>query len=163
MSAFDFGSAEAWEQSTELPLSVGSHICTIKDPEMGTSSGDFPQIELTVYNNQGFLRDWVVITPNTTGKVAQLYDSAGVERPDKGEYDPSTGRLTDKCVYRLHGKQVGVVVRERPSRNDPTRNFREVAGYVHPSRVAGSSVSGADVDLPIDTEGFPSSDEKIPF
>jgi len=163
--SFDYQSTEAWKvQDSMLP--VGDHVVTIVDPRSGDSSGGFPQVELRVENELGSLRDWLVITPNTIGKVVMVFDAAGVARPQDGEYDPETGKLTDACVDRLHNRKVGVIVREEPDNRDPTKMRRRIMGYTDASQITS--------DIPADTGGLPTAsaasssrpadeDERVPF
>jgi len=165
MSAFDYGSADSWDIDSESSglLPVGSHVCTITEVDNGTSSNNHPQIELQVEDANGRQRrDWVVITPRTVGKVAMLFDSAGAERPQQGEFDPNSGALTDACVARLKGKKIGVVVRLEDSFRNPGTQEPRIAGYVEPARITD--------DAPADTRGMnagasaaAAADEKVPF
>jgi len=163
MSSFDYGGAEAWKVQDQL-LPIGDHVVTIINPMSGDSSGGFPQVELRVENELGSLRDWLVITPNTIGKVVMVFDAAGVDRPQDGEFDPETGKLTDACVDRLHNRKVGVIVREEPDNRDPTKMRRRIMGYTDVAQITS--------DIPADTAGLPTApsssrpadeDERVPF
>jgi hypothetical protein len=147
-------------------LPVGSHVVTITDPVMGQASTGNPQIELRVEGDLGSMRDWLVITPNTIGKVVSVFDAAGIERPQDGEFDPDTGVLTDACVDRLHNRKVGVVVREEPDNREPGKMRRRIAGYVDAHQLMS--------DIPADTSGLPpvsapstsrpsDEDKRVPF
>ncbi len=157
MSTFDFTGAEAWEESGEQYLGVGTHAVTIESADPGWTKGEEgafgrqrkPQIELKVANVNGSRRDWIVITPKTVGKVAQLYDAAHVERPKEGEFNPETGELTEECIARLRGQRVGVVIRMAHPFGDVTRPEQpEISGYIEVQRVTD--------DAPADTRGLPS-------
>jgi hypothetical protein len=164
--SFDYGSAEAWKVSTDTMLPVGNHVVTIMDPIMGEAGTGNPQIELRVENEQGKMRDWLVITPNTIGKVVSVFDAAGVERPQPGEFNPDSGVLTDRCVDRLHNRKVGVVVREEVDNRDTSKMRRRIMGYLDAHQM--------NADMPADTSGLPTEsapsvsrpageDQRIPF
>jgi hypothetical protein len=160
--SFDFGSAEAWEyQDRPALLPVGSHVCTIISAVASHTSGKMgrepkPQIELTVQGELGERRDWIVITPNTVGKVVQVYDACGAERPREGEYNPVTGELVQECVDRLQGRRVGVIVRLEDSLRNPGTQEPRIGGYVEPQQITD--------DMPADTTGLgQTDDEKVPF
>lgn len=163
--SFDYSGAEAWKvQDSMLP--VGDHVVTISDPMTGQSSGGYPQIELRVENELGSLRDWLVITPAAIGKVVQVFDAAGIERPQDGEFDPQTGALEQSYVDRLHNRKVGVIVREEPDNRDPSKMRRRIMGYTDVHQITS--------DIPADTTGLPDvsapsasrpadEDERVPF
>jgi hypothetical protein len=92
-------------------------------------------------------------------KVAQLFDAAGVERPQEGEFNPETGELTDACVGRLRNRKVGVVIRNEDSMKNPGTQEPRIAGYVEAARITD--------DVPADTRGMTSStaaaDDRVPF
>lgn len=134
-----FHNTEAWEVSTERILGEGNHIVDIKDAHMSTSSGGHPQIELEFGNTEGKIRDWLVITDASIGKVVQLVQSVGMALP---EDDDIEGGLRLKQVYvdRLVGHKVGIVVRDEPSYKDPEKTISRVQGYVDPARLKGSDV-----------------------
>jgi hypothetical protein len=148
--SFDYSTAEAWEASSGI-LGPGDYVGKIdKFPQDGTTSNGNPQIELTlVVDMQGSIRDWIVITPNTQGKVVQLFESAGIARPQAGEFDPQTGRLTQECLDRLGGATVGFIVRNEPDYKDATKMRSRVQGYVKPERITQ--------DAPTDTRGLPAA------
>jgi hypothetical protein len=134
-----FQEAEAWDVSTEKILGEGNHIVDIKDAQMGTSSGGHPQIELQLGNIDGEIRDWLVITDASVGKVVSLAQAAGVALPEDDDIEKG---LTLKQVYvdRFVGRQVGIVVRMEKSFKDETREISRVQGYVDPARIKGSDV-----------------------
>jgi hypothetical protein len=164
--SFDFQNADAWSVSTDTMLPVGNHLVTIQNPVMSETSTGKPQLELKVENELGAIRDWLVITPNSIGKIVMLYDAAGVERPQEGEFNPENGWLTDAAVDRLHGRKVGVVIREEVDNRDPSKMRRRVMGYTDAHQMAS--------DIPADTTGLPAvpaasasrpadEDDKVPF
>jgi hypothetical protein len=142
MSPSPFEQADAWEVQTERILPDGNHIVTIEEANNGRSRNQHPQIELKLANPEGSIRDWLVITESTVGKVVQLAQAAGVDVP--GEDDIQQGlQLKDEWVFRLSGKTVGVVVREEPdNRPDHYGESRpRVQGYVEPARIKPSDVT----------------------
>jgi hypothetical protein len=158
-----FATEEAWSVSTGGILPAGEHLVEIYEVEGdGTSSGGYPQIVVKASNADGSITDWIVVIPSTIGKVVQLTDAAGLERPTDAqvEADGPGYRLDPKYVAKLVGKQVGVVVRDEADRNDPTKIRQRVAGWVAPGVVKKS-------DVPSDASDFQApatvSDDDIPF
>lgn len=166
MSEFDFDAVEAWDVSTDTLLGVGNHVVQLADLEDGDSSGGFPQVEIRNENAQGAIRDWLVISPASFGKVPMLCNAAGVVPNDeeKAYISENAGRLPASLLARLQGKTVGIVVREEDDRMDPTKKRLRVAGYVPASEItgkqseatppgstaqfAGSTAGSSDVDIP---------------
>jgi hypothetical protein len=153
--SFNYGEEEAWDVSTDQFLGVGTHLITVVEADKGWTKGDSfkapkPQIEIKVQNDQGTRRDWIVITPKTVGKVVQIFDATGAQRPQQGEFNPETGELTEECVARLRGRKCGVVIRLETSLKDPMKEEPRIAGYIESQRVTD--------DIPADTRGLPSAD-----
>jgi hypothetical protein len=147
-----FASERAWTVSEggEI-LPAGEHLVEIEEVDGGNkSSGGHPQIEVRLSNNEGQIRDWIVVIPATIGRVAMFTDAAGLDRPSDAQVtaEGSGYRLDARYLDQLIGRKVGVVVRDEKDRNDPTRTRQRVAGYVPASSVAGKS------DVPSDTSGF---------
>jgi hypothetical protein len=95
----------------------------IKEPGKDGYEGDHPVVVLTLEaiggeEQGGEIRDWVHITPDALGKVAQLYEVFGVEVPS-GEFE----------WISIKGRQAKIVVREKPGRKDPSKKFSEVVSY----------------------------------
>jgi len=114
---------EAWSAGGGL-IQPGIHSCKITEAKEGTSSGGYDQIELELTNDQGAtIRDWLVITPKTLGKIKQVLDACGVGVPE-GEFD-----LT---ASDLQGKSAEIVVAEEPGQDGNTRSrvkaYREASG-----------------------------------
>jgi hypothetical protein len=164
MTENPFATEKAWSVSEGGGiLPAGEHLVEVVDIEGdSTSSGGYPQIVVNVSNADGQIRDWIVVIPSTIGKVVQLTDAAGLERPTDAqvEADGPGYRLDPKYLDKLVGKQVGVVVRDEADRNDPSKVRQRVAGYVAPSSVKQS-------DVPSDASEFQTpatvSDDDIPF
>lgn len=175
-----FASAETWDVSTGTFLAAGNHKVTIRSVDgSGVSSGGYPQIEVEVGNDQGTIRDWIVITPNTVGKVTQLTDAAGLGRPTDAQVkqDGSGFRIDPAYLAQLVNRTIGVVVRAEPDNRNPGQTRDRVKGYVDPSKIGTSdlptmgSAGGFDSssDTVVGNSTFPSAvagatnDDKIPF
>jgi hypothetical protein len=112
-----------------LILRTGTHPVRvvdeeIKEPGKNGFEGDHPVVILTLEaiggeEKGGEIRDWVHITADALGRVAQIYEAFGVEVPS-GEFE----------WISVKGKQAKAVVREKPGRKDPSKTFSEVASYV---------------------------------
>jgi hypothetical protein len=172
--SFDFNPTDAWaEPSLERILGEGNHICDVVSLEDGTSSGGHPQIAAQFRNQDGEIRDWLVITPNTFGKITSFILALGVEqanypKPDD-DFDSSTGRFKQEyldALVKMHRK-VGLVVRNEddPRNIDPStmqpRKRARVKGYVHPDRITERQ---SDVTGPTDSAQFAgvSFDQAVP-
>jgi hypothetical protein len=159
-----FATEKAWNVSEGGGiLPAGEHVVEIYEADGAgpKSSGGYPQIVVQAGNADGTTRDWIVVIPSTIGKVVQLTDAAGLERPSDAqvEADGPGYRLDPAYLEKLVGKQVGVVIRDEPDRQDPTRTRQRVAGWVPASAVKQS-------DIPSD--GFEPvspavADDDIPF
>src|SRR5438270_661440 len=84
-----FDQAERWETRLdgEQFLTKGNHLVTITEAKDGTSRNEFPQIELRFRNEYGIQAKKLVYKPEFLGRVASLYDCAGKQRPQIGEFD----------------------------------------------------------------------------
>jgi len=158
-----FRQAEAWEPQLDQMMPEGNHVATIEEAQDGTSSGNYPQIELRLVNDKGAIRDWLVITQVSIGKIVALATAAGVELPEDSDIaDIASLRLKQSYIDKLVGKKVGVVIRSEPDYKDPTKTRLRVQGYVDPSRIAD-----APSDIPNGAAAFqqqaskPTSD--LPF
>ena len=165
MAENPFATEEAWEVSTGTMLPEGDHFVKVIEIDgTGTSSGGHPQIELRVGNAEGSIRDWIVVIPSTVGKVVQLTDALGLERPSDAEVkEEGTGyRFSQTYLGKLIGKPVGVVIRDEPDRMDPSKTRTRVQGYVPASDVPAPPIDGGGNA----SEAFaPAKDDKdeIPF
>jgi hypothetical protein len=164
-SDFDFAAAEAWETSTDTLLPVGSHVVKVVSASMGDTKTGKPQIELKVESTSGAIRDWLVITPKSIGKIAALYDASGTNRPQAEEVNPHTGVIADEAVGRLLGKTVGVVVYDDTD-GLTGKTQRRVRGYVRPDQITGHSAEAmsdlGEVKAAFG-EGVTLADDDIPF
>jgi hypothetical protein len=148
----NFDGVDAWQGGGMLP--EGMHTCRIKSAEEGRSSNGHPQVELEFEAVEGeyvgaTIRDWLVVVPQTFGKVKQLVEAAKLDYP-AGEFALEARDLV--------GRRVAILVREEPDHKGESR--RRVKSY--------DPADGSD--LPADTSGLPpvggtasKRDEDIPF
>lgn len=164
LEANPFATAEAWEVSTDTILPAGDYRVKVMDIDgAGNSSGGHPQIELRLGNAVGAIRDWIVVIPSTQGKVTQLFDALGLDRPtnDQVATEGTGWRFTPSYLDQAHGREVGIVVREEPDMKDPSRTRTRVKGYVKPDMI-GSDVTPADAGQGFSHPQAP-KDEDFPF
>jgi len=164
-----FASAEAWEASGDTILTAGDHVVKVNEVDGGgNSSGGYPQIELRLGNEQGTIRDWIVVIPSTIGKVVQLTDAAGLPRPDDSEItqEGQGWRIDASYLDQLYGKTIGVILRDEPDRNDPSRMRTRVKGYVPASQLGSDIPPAGNAFEPDPLSGFGTAkpaDDDIPF
>lgn len=120
---------EPWKPGGVI-LRTGTHPIRCVDEEVrlpgkdGVDSDYHPVVILTLEavggeERGGEIRDWVHVTENTLGRIAQIYEAFGVEVPS-GEFE----------WIPLKGRKSKAIVREKPGRKDPSQTFSEVAGYL---------------------------------
>lgn len=128
--------AEAWKGGGVL--SAGYHTVRIEEAKEGESTNRHPQFELEFGNDEGSIRDWLVVVPSTMGKLKQLLDATGVE-PDNEEVTPA----------QLEGKKLMIHVRMEPHQ-DPSKGDRaRVNQYLPLKNSEGPNGAPADdSDLP---------------
>ena len=149
----DIDGEESWAVGRMLPLGV--HDVTIAEVAQSNTSNNNPQIEMKFANKEGdYIRDWLVVVPNTYGKVLQLLEAVGIE-PQPGDWDFDPGTLFEKRLQ--------IRVGEEPDREDPTQMRSRVFAYM-----ALGTVTQTGGDVPADTTGLVgatsgSSDDDIPF
>lgn len=137
MKLKDIDKVEAWKGGGVLP--PGWHEVTIESCEEGESSNGNPQLELEYTNDEGSIRDWLVVIEKTYGKVKRLLEAAGV-KIEEGDWD-----LNPKD---LEGRRLGIRVQEEPDYKDPTQTRLRVQAY------------RALSDVPGDTTGLNNGDSK---
>ena len=163
-----FATEAAWEP-TDAILPAGEHLVEIREADgSGESSGGHPQLVVKAGNADGSITDWIVVILQTVGKVVALTDAAGLERPgDDDVQAEGTGyRISGTYVGKLIGKKIGVVIHEEPDYNDPTRTRTRVKGWVHPSKIQGTSdVPGSREPTQVAGHTFKSAiaDDDVPF
>lgn len=161
--SFGYEQVDAWETPTDTILPAGNFVVEITDTDTeAETSGHNPQLIVRHANSQGRTTNWIVITAKSMGKIAQVFDVAGVQRPQEGEFDPQTGKLTPMCAARLHGRWVGVVIRDEEDFKDRTRMRPRVQGYVPKGKITGESApTTQSSSAPAAAQRF--SDTDIPF
>lgn len=135
---------EAWNVSQVLP--PGWHNVRIASSEEGQSSGGHPEIELELESllGEGRMKDWLVVTSQSLGKVRQLIEAAGVQiKGGVWEFDPAV----------LTGAQVSILVRVEPKLSDPSQTVHKVVGYESlrddiPTGAGNGAARSADADIP---------------
>lgn len=136
---------EAWKVSNILP--PGWHTCKITEAAETQSGSGNPQIELDLEaiggdNPGGTIKDWIVVVPQTYGKVKQLLQAAAVP-VEAGDW------ALDVTVLR--GREVSVLVRQEPKFDDPTKTVNRVAGYEMPRFTVNGgdgTATSADAAIP---------------
>jgi hypothetical protein len=114
-------------------LGRGRHTVRITRAETGTSLRGSAQVEVWLENGEASIRDCVVITPETIGRIVSLIDAASLPRPFGDDVeDPYTGKLSQSYCDKLVGRRVHILVREERTGDDPPRTRRIITGY-HPS------------------------------
>ena len=119
-------------------LPIGSHVVTIVQADDSTAGTKNPQVELRFENPSGSIRAWETYHDQFLAKVVALFDSAGIERPKAGEFDPQDRcRINRQVLDRLVGQQIGIVVDDeddnRPDHFGEKR--RRVQGYLKPEEL----------------------------
>src|SRR5262245_25257266 len=131
-----FQQAEPWETSLDALLGAGNHVVRIEEAVPGESRNGYFQIELRLVNDDGAIRDWMVVTENSAGKVVALANAAQIDLPsDADVVDTAKLSLSEEYLYRFVGRTVGIVVRDEQDFKDPTQMRPRVQGYVDPERI----------------------------
>lgn len=162
MTAVNLGGVKAWDVSDQLP--PGTYIMRPAPDgvERTKSSGDNEQVQVDWRVVAGEYtgaerRDWITFTENAKGRVVQLLEACGIEVPQTDF--ASYGELADWVAEQLRkGAVVEAVVRLKPDRKDPSKEWPEIAGYRWPSQSdidssaagfqSGPKVGGGDKSLP---------------
>lgn len=165
---------EAWDATSagasDQYLRAGDHVVTVVEADgTTTSSGGYPQVELRLENENGSIRDWLVITPATYGKVAQVIQAVGAELPDENTDISQDDHRIAQSYLDAHwiGKKVGIIARDEPAYNDPSKMRTKIKGYVPVDKITPSAVSNAgDVQgqaFPASNGGGSGIDSDLPF
>jgi len=126
-------------------LGVGKHRATFTESVEGESSGAHPQFEVKLSNDEGSIRDWVVITDKSLWKVRQMIEAVGHEIPD-GEFKFQASWLV--------GCEVGITVAiEKYKDEDKTR----VKYYDRLPETKAKKISSGHASTGVD------DDDSIPF
>jgi Protein of unknown function (DUF669) len=151
---------EAWKG--EGPLPPGEYVCRITEADEGRSSGGHPQLELEMrvvvgdYTG-GTIRDWLVITEGTRGKVRALLEGAGIQIP--------AGTFALEPVM-LRGRPVEIVVRQEDYNGEPkirVKAYRAPSGGQATAQPGGGQ-QAMPVAQPVSAGvGAGAIDDDIPF
>lgn len=138
---------EPWKAGSMPP--PGNYTARIDEAVEGQSSGGYDQLELswTVVGGEydgAEIREWLVVTDTTRGKVVALLQAVGIEIPS-GDFELK--------VDDLAGKTAEIIVRKEPSYKDPSKMRTVVAGHREAPNTPVSVSNGSDVtpdtsDLP---------------
>jgi hypothetical protein len=153
VSPTEMNSAEAWDASAPI-LPPGKHVVTIVDEDdTQKSSGNHPEIRLQLRADDAQeIRDWIVVIPQTYGKVKQLFEAAG---------KPIIEGQTEVTSAVLRGQRVLVTVGQKADRNDPSKMRATVMGYEPvPGGPAGTPSADAYANV---GQGANAVNDDIPF
>lgn len=142
---------EPWKAGGVI-LNPGTHPIRVVDEEVKLD-GDHPVVLVTLEaiggeEKGGEIRDWIHVTENSLGRIAQIYEAFGVEIPS-GEFE----------WIPLKGRSAKAVVRQSPGRDDPKKMFSEVKAYL-PLSEEDAAVAG--LEEAFDAEQV-KDDKDIPF
>lgn len=131
---------QAW--AVQNILEPGWHNVRITEAKESQSKQGNPQIELDLESltGDGNIKDWIVVVPQTLGKVRQLLDSAGVQI--------KSGDWADFSPEMLAGSEVSVLVRTEEKYGEPGKTINRVVGYEMP-RVGAAVGNGSTSDASI--------------
>lgn len=161
-----FATSEAWAPgSGGSILGPGNYVLDVLSVDGAQdSTGGYPQLVVEFGNEDGTVKDWLVLIQSAAGKTVALIEAAGLETPtdDQVAADGPGFRIDPKYLAQFEGKKVGVVIGEEPDRNDPTKMRTRVQGYLTPDKI--------NQELAPDTTGLgngstpgTASDDDIPF
>lgn len=142
---------EPWKPGGVI-LNPGTHPIKVVNEEVKLD-GDHPVVLVTLEatggeEKGGEIRDWIHVTENTLGRIAQIYEAFNVEIPS-GEF----------TWIPLLNRSAKAVVREVPGRDDPDKKFSEVKSYL-PLSESDAAVAGFEEAF----DAKPVDDDKdIPF
>lgn len=144
---------EPWKAGGVI-LNPGTHPVRVVDEEVKLD-GQHPVVLITLEaiggdEKGGEIRDWIHVTENTLGRIAQTYEAFNVEIPS-GEFE----------WIPLKGKQSKAVVRNVPGRDDPDKTFSEVKAYL-PLSAEDATVAGVEEAFGA-TAVSKDDDKDIPF
>jgi hypothetical protein len=149
----------AWTADDQLE--PGTYRMTAGAIERVQSSNGNPQVKVTWGVSAGPYRgaerpDWVTLTERALGRVAQVIEAAGITAPAT-EFD-SYEAMADWLAGALKGATVDAVVRLKPDRKDPSKEWPEIVGYKRP-------LEGSDVpaDGPSNGAAVQADSKPLPF
>lgn len=144
------GGVKAWDVSEMLPPDTYLMRPAPGGVERAVSSNGNEQVQVTWRVAYGEFqgaeqRDWVTFTETAMGRVVQLIEACGEQVPQQDF--ASYADLADWVAGMLKkdGVVTEAVIRLKPGRKDPSKEFPEVIGYRQPTDLpsGGSGVTGA--------------------
>jgi hypothetical protein len=149
----------AWTADDQLE--PGTYRMTAGEITRETSSNQNPQVkvEWSVAAGQyrgAEQRDYITITERALGRVVQVLEAAGIQTPQQ-EFE-SYEQMADWLAGALKGATVDAVVRLKPDRKDPSKEWPEIVGYKRP-------LEGSDVpaDGPSNGAAVQADSKPLPF
>jgi hypothetical protein len=153
------GGVSAW--SADDQLAPGTYRMKETGIERTSSSNGNPQVKVTWGVSAGEYRgaerpDWITFTQPALGRIVQVLEAAGIPTPAE-EFD-SFEAMADWFAGAIKGATVDAVVRLKPDRKDPSKEWPEIVGYKRP-------LEGSDVpaDGPSTAPGVQTDDKPLPF
>lgn len=142
----DLDDVEAWNAPGHAPIPVGKHIAVIDSIEEKPANTGSPQLIITWRVAAGQYagtqsREWMVILPQTYGKVKAFLQAVGWSLKS-GEFEMPTTELTGRKAWIIVGTE---------QRDGKT--FTRVIGH---ARVD-------EGDIPADTSGLAGDQTDLPF
>lgn len=133
----DLTDVEAWEGTTIL--TPGEYDVAVDDAKEGTSSGGYPQLELQLHavsgeQQGGQIRDWIIVTAQSAGRVKQVLLALGVPADGKVKLEASD----------LIGKRCHIIVRNEPGQDGKDRS--RVKAYLPASGRSDAAGNGKSDD-----------------
>jgi hypothetical protein len=142
-----FASADPWTVGTSTLLPAGNHVVEIAEiDDSERTKGGYFQWKIKVRNDSGELTDWMAFDPQSgPRKLMGLANAAGVAAPQDdevgsawgGSYQGPQDAINPAYKQKFIGKTVGVVARDEPKFNDPTKTQTRVQGYVDAKTLGG--------------------------
>lgn len=134
---FNWDSAEEWTVSQGVLLGKGNWVTEILSAEKGKSSKGNHQIEIEYGCNEGTIREWLVVTTGTVGKLLSLSRGTGVNLSNevKQFVSANNGEVPDNWAKALVGKRVGIIVRDEDDDRNPGKTRPRVQSHVPPEEI----------------------------
>jgi hypothetical protein len=141
-----------------------------------TESSGNPKLIVDLSSPHGSMTDFIPYHGGFLDKIVALFNAAEIDLPGEGEFDPEDNcRLTAACRKRLHGKSVGVVVREEEDgkgerdANGNVKMWSRVKGYVTVGQIPGGggavqeSLPASNASSGQRSASRPANEPDIPF
>jgi hypothetical protein len=143
-----FETEEPWSVNDSTILPAGDHVVHVASIESGYSRNGYPQIELEVGNKDGTLRDWLVITPRTRGKIVQFVNALGASYPTAADIGADDG-LSQEYLDKLKGLSCKILARDEPKMNNPEQMITRIKAYA-PAGDQSDQSNGSQQSQPAD-------------